>query len=322
MTIRILHLVTSHEPDLPGDDAGRPAVAPGFRSGCDSVALACRRAIELTTGIEHHVLAVGGSRVARRLAALGVPVHDRLSPACRSAWIGRNGLLRYAHSRPPFDAVQPWCDLTRRMIPPCLPSRIPPSIEQLCRLLATFRGGVIAPDTEVLRRLAAGSRRLPVVLFAADPPEAGDAGALFRVIGLADKSGERFALVIPAGVRGVHRVARLHGLLHLKCPIMITDRSAAEWIDAADIVLTVAVKDPRDVLIGTFAAARGVPVVTSPDGPMTLMEYYAPAARALRAYLARPGPQPAEPTYDDSVSAWLVDHWLGTHATPATAARA
>lgn len=227
-------------------------------------------------------------------------------------------LHRYIRSRPYFDAVQAWCHLTRGMVPPSLPASHPPSIGQISAILATFRNGPIAPDAPALRRLASGTRGLPVLLFAADPPDAGDAGALFRVIGLADKSGSRFAVVIPGGVRGVKRVARLHSDLRLDCPIMLTDRSAAEWIDAVDVALTVAVKDPRAALIGSLANARGVPVVASPDGPMTLMEYYAPAVKELRAFLGSANPTCPPPTHQPaSVAAWLVERWLG-HVPAAT----
>ncbi|MBX3391406.1 MAG: hypothetical protein KF787_02045 [Phycisphaeraceae bacterium] len=322
----MLHLVTSHDHVLVGDGSGRPGRSGrhGPRdSGCDSIALACRRAIELTAGIEHHVLAVGGSMVENRLRALGVPVADRIAPACGSTWIGRSMLHRYIRSRPYFDAVQAWCRLTRGMVPPSLPARQPPAIGRISEILATFQDGTIAPDATALRRLASGPRGLPVLLFAADPPDAGDAGALFRVIGLADKSGSRFAVVIPGGVRGVKRVARLHADLRLDCPIMLTDRSATEWIDAVDVALTVAVKDPRAAIIGSLANARGVPVVASPDGPMTLMEYYAPAAKQLRAILASANPACPPPTHQTaSVAAWLVEHWLGHVPDPAPLAGA
>ncbi len=287
MATRILHLITAFDPALHGPDAAPSRWRGVEHAPDDCSAVAASIAISLTPQIKHEVLIIGGSRIRDRLARLGISSPNRICPLWGLPAAGARALRRFLHARTAYDAIQPWDDRLARMIPPTARAWAVPSIEELTRLLA-MSSRTLAPfpapsdDPLLLQETAAHAGRLPVVLFGADPPCAGDAASLFRVIGLADKSGERFALVLPRGVRGARRATRLHRDAQIKGPLILTDRSPVEWLSTADVVLTVAVRGGREGLLRALAQARGVPVVTAPDGAETMREFFAPAATQLR----------------------------------------
>lgn len=186
-----------------------------------------------------------------------------------------------------FTTIQVWDESLLHLIPHGYPVSQPLSLDEQASLIASDP----SPRTDAIPEEANLASGLPIILFGADPADSGDAASLFRVIGLADKSGLRFALVMPRDAMGVRRVVRLHRDARIAGPLILTDRSVIDWLPATNVVLTVAVKDPREVLFRTLAESRGIPVVTSPAhdheslGEPSLIEYFAPAATMLRKHL-------------------------------------
>jgi hypothetical protein len=310
---RILHLVTAYDPCWNPHERVLWGGRAGIDTPADCPALACRAAMALAPGFDHHVLIIGGTRVERRLARIGVTARDRLCPPRFSTWAGRRLLRNFLGAQRRFDIIQPWDRRLQPMIPTDAAAdrcrvRPAPSTDQLAALLAASTAAKL-PVSSHLREHASGEEKLPVVVFGADPPDAGDAASLFRVLGLTEKCGYRFAVVLPRGVRGVKRVSRLHRDLRATDPLIVSDHSALEWLGAADAVLTVAVKDDREPLIRSAAAARGVPVVVSPVGAQTMREYFAPAATRLREILDGDRGPRADDAADWRVAADLVNSW-------------
>lgn len=289
MARRILHLVTAYEPCWNPHERVLWGGRTRIDTPADSPALACRAAMALAPEHDHHVLIVGGTRVERRLSRIGLTARDRICPPRFSSWAGRRLVRSFLRAQRRFDIIQPWESRLQPMIPTDAAAdrcrvRPAPNTDELAALLAASSAAAL-PAYPGLRETALGDEKLPVVLFGADPPDAGDAASLFRVLGLTEKCGYRFAVVLPRGVRGIKRVSRLHRDLRATDPLIVSDHSALEWLGAADAVLTVAVKDDREPLIRSAAAARGVPVVVSPVGAQTMREYFAPAATRLREIL-------------------------------------
>ncbi|MCC6429165.1 MAG: hypothetical protein IT435_20385 [Phycisphaerales bacterium] len=237
------------------------------RAAGDAAPLACRAGMRLTPGFEHRVLAIGGSDTQRRLERLGVAVRDRVSPP-----LGRPGLARGAISgllrlRERFDVVQPWhASLVDAIDPAVVRIAAPPTHELLGALLEiTDR----LEEEDLLRRARGEELRSqlgidgtrPVVLFAADPPDDGEAAWLFRIIGMTDKAGERFTLVIPRGVRGIHRAAVLHRDALITSPLVVSERSGIELLDAADIAVLPRSARRDRYPAAALAAARGLRVI-------------------------------------------------------------
>lgn len=282
--MRILHLVTAFS--RPSSDmAGSPA---------DCAAVAARAASVLLSEHTHAFLTIGGSDVERRLACLGIRTQDRIS-AAGFPHSPRRALAAYLRDRPPFDRILAWHAPLREYISPGAPPSPDVPLPVISDVLRASPAVLPLPETggAALTELAgATGEPLPLVLFGADPPDAGDAASMFRIIGIADKSGARFVMVLPRGVQGAARATRVHRDARIGCPLIISECSPVQWLPQADIVLTAAVKDPREACFRSLAEAWGVPVVTSPTAPgaETMRDYFGPAATNILSLLAAPRP--------------------------------
>ncbi|HLO40728.1 MAG TPA: hypothetical protein VK176_06875 [Phycisphaerales bacterium] len=286
--MRILHLLSAFDPAmdricsfgsvLTGDVQASPA---------DVTALACRSLIEKTPGADHTVVCIGGDRALSTLRRLGLTPSHHLSRPGGFSGPARRALRHILTSRGRFSCIQVWDPSLMDLVPHGFYHAPPPSLDDQAALIAAAHP---PPAVDVQDELAPAGDH-PLILFGADPADAGDAASLFRVIGLSDKSDLRFALIMPRGVRGARRAIRLHRDARIASPLILSRRSAIDWAPIARVVLTVAVKDPREVLFRAFAGLYGVPVVTAPAhdteslGEPSLIEYFAPAATMLRRIL-------------------------------------
>lgn len=307
----------------------RPAHSPA-QSASDCAALAALAATRLLPSFEHHFLTIGGSFIERRLARLGISTPDRI-PRSPLPIAGKRLVSHYLDAREPFDVIQPWDLRLAKLIPQSAPAASFLSPEQfrlILRSVSLPRPSASNGSSALRDQLSAASPglALPVVLFGADPPDAGDAASMFRVVGIADKSGSRFILVLPRGVRGADRVTRVHRDARIACPLILSERSAIEWLPLADAVLTVAVKDPRESFLRSLAQANDIPVVTSPSTAgtpaETMRDYFAPAATRLRQILADRCASAEQRDSDRAAHAKeaadsLTAHWsASSHARP------
>jgi hypothetical protein len=310
--MRILHLISAFDPARRDDSLRSLLSSRTHRSHADCTALASRSAIAQSPAADHTIVAVGGDRPLAMLRQLGLHPRHRLTLPGGFAAPARRSFRKILESRGRFTAIQVWDESLLDLVPRGFPISPPLSLDEQASLIASDP----TPYSTTLPQEANLAGGLPVILFGADPADSGDAASLFRVIGLADKSGLRFALVMPRDVMGVRRVVRLHRDAHIAGPLILTDRSVIDWLPAANVVLTVAVKDPREVLFRTLAESRGIPVVTSPAhdheslGEPSLIEYFAPAATLLRKHVdGLPGSPPSIAIPAAEVLERLVRRW-------------
>jgi hypothetical protein len=285
--MRILHLISAFDPARRDDSIRSLFSSRTHRSHADCTALACRSAIIQSPAADHTIVAVGGDRPLAMLHQLGLCPRHRLVLPGGFAAPARRSLRQILKNRGRFAAIQVWDESLLDLVPDHVPVSQPPTLDEQASLIASDP----SPRSRNLPDESNLANGLPIVLFGADPADSGDAASLFRVIGLADKSGLHFALVMPRDAMGVRRAVRLHRDARIAGPLILTDRSVIDWLPATNVVLTVAVKDPREVLFRTLAESRSIPVVTSPAhdhealGEPSLIEYFAPAATMLRKHV-------------------------------------
>ncbi len=313
--------------------AGPLTPLQGAGSPADTSALACRWAIELSGSCEHRVLIIGGSEAERRLAGLGLGsgCTDRISAAAGRRTIAARAVRRYIAGAPEFDVVQPWdeslaglADADRLRVAPV------PTHEEITALV--LAGDSILDDDPGTAARAAELRgclgvygRWPVVLLGADPPDCGDSATLFRILGLADKAGDRFAVILPGGVSGLLRSARVHRDARLSSPYLSSDLPAVAWVRATDVVIVPGGEGAGCGVIAALASRRSIPVVNAPacgvlsgsaagrTSAARAMELATASGRLRRALVeSRARPRERPPAVDAAGTVeGLVRRWTG-----------